>query len=358
MGWAESLYGAMLDQEAEFTKLVDAAKQGDASSQTEVGRHFLERGNFLTGEPQPDYLAALEWFRLAAQQGHPQAQDCLAIMYASGWGVPQDHAEAALWYRKAAEQNYVESQRRLGKAYAEGRGMPHDPVQAVAWYTRAAEQWDYKSATDLSEIYFSGHGLDKNFVLAYMWKAIASWNGFALVGPELSNQMSASEITEAQRLTVQWFRKLADQGHPWAQCVLGEAYADTQGAPHNDAEAAAWYRKAAAQGYSRAQYFLGRACANGLGTPQNDPEALDWFTRAAEQGHREAADELGERYFSGRGVERNLAQAYFWHTIGACGDLRHGPASLRQKLIEAMSASEVSEAELLVKKWKERRSKQ
>lgn len=42
------------------------------------------------------------WSRLAAEQSHAWSQWNLGLIYATGQGVPQDHAEAVKWYRLAA----------------------------------------------------------------------------------------------------------------------------------------------------------------------------------------------------------------------------------------------------------------
>jgi TPR repeat protein len=48
-------------------------------------------------EKQDDAEAALLW-RLAADQGDPEAQKNLGSMYRDGWGVAQDHEEAVRLY--------------------------------------------------------------------------------------------------------------------------------------------------------------------------------------------------------------------------------------------------------------------
>ncbi len=48
-----------------------------------------------------DYSMAVKWFRLAAEQGHANAQIALGTMYENGQGVPQDYVEAYAWYSLA-----------------------------------------------------------------------------------------------------------------------------------------------------------------------------------------------------------------------------------------------------------------
>ena len=61
-----------------------------------------------------DYEAAYRLIKPLAEQGIPEAQFNLGLMYDKGQGVPQDYAEAVKWYRKAAEQGNAKAQYNLG----------------------------------------------------------------------------------------------------------------------------------------------------------------------------------------------------------------------------------------------------
>ena len=87
-----------------------------------------------------DDAKALPWMELAAEQGLPQAQHHLGVMYAYGRGVTQDDAEAVRWYWLAAEQGYAPAQTSLGYMHQHGRGVTQDDAEAVRWYWLAAEQ--------------------------------------------------------------------------------------------------------------------------------------------------------------------------------------------------------------------------
>ena len=53
-----------------------------------------------------DYSAAMKWYRMAADQGHANAQLSLGVMYENGRGVAQDHSEALRWLHKAQVQGH------------------------------------------------------------------------------------------------------------------------------------------------------------------------------------------------------------------------------------------------------------
>src|SRR6266852_388292 len=81
-----------------------------------------------------DYATALKLFRQLADQGNPNAQFNIALMYKNGRGVPQDYAEAAKWFRLSADQGNASAQANLGNMYSKGSGVPQNDVAAWFWY--------------------------------------------------------------------------------------------------------------------------------------------------------------------------------------------------------------------------------
>ena len=71
----------------------------------------------------------------------------------------------------------------------------------------------------------------------------------------------------------------------------------------------------AEQGNPEAQFLLGTLYRSGDGVLQNDKQAVDWFQRAADQGYVRALSALGSSYWSGRGVPQDYARAYFWYEL-------------------------------------------
>jgi len=64
----------------------------------------------------------------------------LGRMFEEGQGVAQDTAEAIRWYRLAAEQGHADAQYNLGRMFEEGQGVAQDTAEAIRWYRLAAEQ--------------------------------------------------------------------------------------------------------------------------------------------------------------------------------------------------------------------------
>ena len=80
-----------------------------------------------------DYAAAVEKLRPLAEQGNVTAQATLALLYDTGYGVPQDLGEAVKWYRLAAAQGDKSARYNLGQMYDTGQGVPQDSVRAYMW---------------------------------------------------------------------------------------------------------------------------------------------------------------------------------------------------------------------------------
>jgi TPR repeat protein len=112
-------------------------------------------------------------------------------------------------------------------------------------------------------------------------------------------------------------RRLAEQGHQWAQRRLGSMYEKGQGVPQDFAEAVKWYRLAAAQGNTPAQYSLGLAYEKGQGVPQDFAEAVKWYRLAAAREDDWAQMKLGSLYAEGKGVPQDYEQAVKWYRLAA-----------------------------------------
>ena len=67
-------------------------------------------------------------------------------MYYHGYGVAQDYVGAVKWYRLAANQGVALSRFALGAMYYHGRGVPTDYIEAFKWVKLAATGSDKDAA--------------------------------------------------------------------------------------------------------------------------------------------------------------------------------------------------------------------
>ncbi|KAJ1463550.1 hypothetical protein M885DRAFT_609817 [Pelagophyceae sp. CCMP2097] len=156
------------------------ADKGNAEAQSVLGCMYTIGDKGL----KKRFKRAFQLHKLAAAQGHAQAQNALGNFCQSGhgikidskaaalWnfdngmGVAQSHAEAAKWYRLAVAQGYTDALSNRW-SYANGIGAPQDRVEgleALRLFKRAAAKGDAGAAgyTDalfnLGWCYVNGRG--------------------------------------------------------------------------------------------------------------------------------------------------------------------------------------------------------
>ena len=152
--------------------------------------------------------------RNAANQGDPDGQACLAMLYEEGFGVSEDMKTAVKWYQKAADQGNAGAQSKLGECYYLGKGVAENDAEAVKWLQKAAEQGNADAQTLLATCYFRGNG-----------------------------------VLEDERKAASLYQKAANQGHAEAQYWLGNCYRFGWGIKKDPRKAIEWYKKSMDNGY-------------------------------------------------------------------------------------------------------------
>ena len=110
----------------------------------------------------------------------------------------------------------------------------------------------------------------------------------------------------------QLFEKLAQDGNPLAQIMMGDMYRNGYGVPKDDRIAYTWIRKAADQGDARGQAALAAIMQAGRGTPRDDAGAFLLLQKSANQGFAIAQVALASCYLNGRGTATDEAKGIFW----------------------------------------------
>jgi hypothetical protein len=121
-----------------------------------IEQHWLRPAQAAESAPHPPiavdrrgHSLSPDDLRKLAEQGDPDAQWQLGILYHEGDGVPKDDAMAVQWYERAAEQGYVRAQATLGAYYWAGHGVQPDVSKAYFWSQLAVAQGDKDSRARL-----------------------------------------------------------------------------------------------------------------------------------------------------------------------------------------------------------------
>ncbi len=166
-----------------------------------------------------------------------------------GRGVPQDYVAAVKWYRKAAEGGYAQAQYSLGHCLAYIAGVKK-PGEAIHWFRLAAEQGIARAQVEMGIHY---HRKDRSEEVRWLLKAAEQ--GDDLAQSFLSGIYSTTDPCES----VMWCRKAAEQGNYCEQKRLGRCLHLGKGVPQNYCEAYAWLKlsedaRAAKHGITNAEY--------------------------------------------------------------------------------------------------------
>lgn len=176
--------------QTKYEKYIDAANQGDAEAQYQIGMCYREG----TGVRKNMKMSA-QWFTKSAEQGHAKAQFQIGWAYNfKVYGVKPDREQALYWMTKSAEQGCVEAQEALGLNFYSDFGMSPNPSKAFYWLTKAAEQGSTNVLHNLGVYYYNGKGVKQDYEQAAYWfkKAVENQEN------DVARNLSQKAYKEAQ----------------------------------------------------------------------------------------------------------------------------------------------------------------
>lgn len=124
-----------------------AAQQGDPLAGWLAGRLY-----FLGGAVPRDLDAAQKWLKIAASQNNAYGAYYLGRLMAD-----RDYTKAPALYKIAADQGLPQAQYFYAKTLKDGRGIPQDRLTAYVWFTIAADAGYSAAGPDLNELDGGGY---------------------------------------------------------------------------------------------------------------------------------------------------------------------------------------------------------
>ena len=153
---------------------------------------------------------------------------------------------------------------------------------------------------------------------------------------------------QAEDLSVDDIKALADGGHAEAEYKLGVMYITGNSVPKDRKKAIDSFMKSASAGYTKAQYVMGKLYKDGTYIQRSEQKAVLWFSKAAAKGHTKSQYELAVLYAGYRDSEESLIKSYAWFDAlnkngdkkAAAGREEIGRKLNRFQIIEAKRTSE------------------
>ncbi|MCQ2269321.1 MAG: sel1 repeat family protein, partial [Bacteroidaceae bacterium] len=235
--------------------------------------------------------------------------------------LPQSYEDAARWYRVAAEQGHAEAQCNLGYLHANGLGVEESQEKAFHWYKQAADNGDMTALANLITYYWTGRVVPTSYEKAReiiktvfekepsAMEPISNFFNNCIAEmiqkgmkeeTALINQASLGNYVAIEALGILYanqenyskaylkFKEGAELGLPHSQYALAMLYLDGLGIKENINNALLWLNKSVSQHYAPAQFQLGGHYLLGDIVKQDRNKGLNLIKLAAENGHEEA----------------------------------------------------------------------
>ena len=241
---------------------------------------------------------------MAARNGDRTAQTNVGRYYFLGIGVEQNATESIYWNTQAANNGETIAMNNLASAYENGKGVAKDNGLAIEWYKKAREnarllidtngngRRDYLESNELNAMKLAEEGLNRMDIQ---------------ILAEEYRQMQNESLKE---ITLQKLQKYADKGEWRAQFEMGLINENNK----NYDEAIRWYKLAAQNGSSGAMRNIGMIYYYGKEREVDYHEAYEWFMsaiRCASNTH--AMYLVGEMFEKGLYVDKNIQTAISWY---------------------------------------------
>lgn len=314
-------------------------------------------GGGLTIDNPPHSQAANQRQNPAVEQVRQELK--MASAYLAGRGVAKDPVQAAYWFRKAADQGDPEAQNEMGYLYTWGIGVDKDAGQAFRWFARAAGGGWQQAKLNMAVMYMRGMGVarDPKFARELLEDLAAKKNARAedYLGVMY---LDGDGVPQDIRAAEEWLNRSAKSKNPEGEYAMGQLYSVAAGHEHDLAKAAKFLRESAKSGYVPAMYTLGVLLVNHPEVAQkNSDEALSLLQRAAEAGTWQSSAVLGLMLRDGRGLaHQDMGAAFRWFTIAARQGGSDAAAKTRGSLAQcraALSAGEQEQQQQAAENWLE-----
>ncbi len=138
----EGLAGVSKDFTKALSYFVKAAQGNDSVAQVRLASIYNDGIDLDPADSKvevaPNPAAALELYRLAAQNGVPLAIYNVGTFYEAGRAVDRDMQKAFAYFLQSAVDGFLLGMQKAGVYYLNGAGTLRDPVAATSWFTRTA----------------------------------------------------------------------------------------------------------------------------------------------------------------------------------------------------------------------------
>lgn len=318
------LEGVLVDRNVELgTALLKEAAQG------KVPKAQYEYGKLLLTQEKPDSVEGVHWLEQAAAQGHADAQLDLGRRLI----VTGNKTAALRWLNEASSAGNLDGKIELA-TLLQSIGTTEPPInwkRITALLEEAAEQSHGAAQYKLAWMILDGAHPTKKardaISLLEQSAARGEANAQAFLGSIIATGQHG--VNKDQNRALELLSSAARSGTPVAFFTIGELLLEEDYAKRDPVLAFQNFQEAAKRGVIQAHYKLGSMCKDGIGTPKNFSEAIRHFDTIARAGSVDAQIVLARLYAADAGKDYvDYVLAYAWATVAAANGDKHAQVLL------------------------------
>lgn len=288
------------------------AEAGDADSQYLLGYLYLGLDSISDIQVMPNDILGARYMRMAAEQGHIDAEFFYANCLEFGKGTIRNEKLAFDFYLRSADHGNAVAQFRIGVAFAFEDKQKKDYKKGFFYTEKSALQGYGLAQYNLGLMYHLAEGIEKNLDEAIYWYTKAIEHNVDAARNNLALAMEEKNGNSDETLFL--LRKGADSGDEIAQYNLANRYAQGDGVTQSMEMAMNWYQKSAEKGYAPSQRILGIEMLSDDGVIQDKEQGFNWLVKSAEQNDTIALRAIGYCYQNGNGIEVNPDKAFLYYS--------------------------------------------
>lgn len=283
-------------------------------SEFQIGLSFY----YGVGHSTVDEIRALQFFRSAAEQGHPIASAYVGLSYFNGWGGNHfDNVEAIRCVKKSmphlanlAEMGNDDAALIFGWALCEGIGVVMDKDRALAFWERCAKNGNPEALVEIGALY-EQRG---DHVKAFSSYLEASRKGSVRGTYSFSRALAGGlDVLKDYKQAFELMEKAREAGMAQAYHQASHYYdASFDESPQNENAENSFrlqtqgYQRGARNAVCYARYYF-----NGYGVAKNVTKGLELLTEAAKTSP-EAQMEIVRRMEKGDGITMDKLRLIGW----------------------------------------------
>lgn len=183
-------------------------QMGHANEDVASAADALKSGN---------YALAITLVQPLVENGNPDGQLLMGIMYMRGLGISKNTSKAYDMYLKAAEQGQAAAMHNLASMHYRGEGVPINFSEAREWNRKAAESGLTIAQHDYASMLESGVGGKRDIKGAMRFYQMAAKGGYANAAFKLGRLLADQNPQESMR----YLCHAAAENHAEAKQMLG-----------------------------------------------------------------------------------------------------------------------------------------